>query len=167
VGRVDVVAERARRRYAVRAADLDDLEAVCRLVLSSVEELDGAPEPDIAESMQAALAEELGSGATLFLLATCAAEPCGIVALNLLEHPFLERGSAAAVSKLWVEPRHRRTGVAALLLAECVRWARERGAPQLLGSIATGNERAASLAAALGMRPKMNTWQLEMEDRDG
>jgi RimJ/RimL family protein N-acetyltransferase len=54
---------------------------------------------------------------------------------------------------MWVDPRHRRRGVAQALISQAVRWSRERQARELIAWVAEPNTAARRLDARVGFRP--------------
>jgi GNAT superfamily N-acetyltransferase len=54
---------------------------------------------------------------------------------------------------MWVDPRHRRRGIAQALLGHAVRWSREQQAGELIAWVAEPNAAARLLYARAGFRP--------------
>ena len=54
---------------------------------------------------------------------------------------------------MWVDPRHRRRGVARALVGEAVRWAQERQASEVILWVADHNSPARTLYERIGFRP--------------
>lgn len=62
-------------------------------------------------------------------------EPVGVVA-------GMHGPECPEVISMWVDPRHRRSGVAGMLLAAVVDWAEQEGADTICLAVAEGNEAA-------------------------
>jgi GNAT superfamily N-acetyltransferase len=54
---------------------------------------------------------------------------------------------------MWVDPRHRRHGVAQALISHAVRWSRDHQARELIAWVAETNAAARRLYARSGFRP--------------
>jgi GNAT superfamily N-acetyltransferase len=54
---------------------------------------------------------------------------------------------------MWVDPRHRRRGVAQALIGQAVRWSRDHQARELIAWVAENNSAARRLYARSGLRP--------------
>jgi RimJ/RimL family protein N-acetyltransferase len=54
---------------------------------------------------------------------------------------------------MWVDPRHRRRGIAQALIGQAVRWSRDHQAHELLAWVAEPNAAAGKLYARAGFRP--------------
>jgi GNAT superfamily N-acetyltransferase len=55
---------------------------------------------------------------------------------------------------MWVDPQHRRRGVAQALIGHAVRWSREHQARELIAWVAESNTAARTLYACVGFRPE-------------
>jgi RimJ/RimL family protein N-acetyltransferase len=54
---------------------------------------------------------------------------------------------------MWVDPRHRRRGIAQALIGQAVRWSRDHQARELVAWVAEDNTAARRLYAQVGFRP--------------
>jgi [ribosomal protein S18]-alanine N-acetyltransferase len=54
---------------------------------------------------------------------------------------------------MWVDPRHRRRGLAQTLISQAVRWSRDHQARELILRVAEDNTAARVLYASAGFRP--------------
>jgi GNAT superfamily N-acetyltransferase len=63
---------------------------------------------------------------------------------------FLSEEGDAWLAGVYVAPAHRATGLLSRLVAPCIAWARERGAPQLLLEVHEDNPRARIAYERLG-----------------
>ena len=72
---------------------------------------------------------------------------------DLWHNPERRGRSVAVIDDVWVEPRHRRRGLAGHLVAELVSFAVSRGVQDLMLEYSASNEEAESAWSSLGFRP--------------
>jgi ribosomal protein S18 acetylase RimI-like enzyme len=110
-------------------------------------------QPSAPEATRVWLHEQLSLG-RMFLAAAVddAHQMCGFITTTLMPASLM-LGVAWSIRDLYVDPRHRRTGIARQLLQHVLTNAREAGALRLSLHTETDNASARALYAAFGFQP--------------
>jgi GNAT superfamily N-acetyltransferase len=60
------------------------------------------------------------------------------LASGFATYRFINNGTSVYIIDIYVEPEHRKTGLASALADQICRWAKDRGCSELLGTVAMG-----------------------------
>lgn len=156
-------------RVIVLAARHRDLPSLVRMQVAAVD-AERAFSPDLVPRRLDRLASRRS-----FKASVCGAKECTFVArvggrvVGMLGVELHRARSRHAVVRrhsfmhsLYVEPAHRRRGVAAQLVARGLVWSRRRGAQQVRLEMAAGNASARRLYGRLGFRPREVFFSLDL-----
>ena len=142
-------------KLTFQVATAADAEIVARLMTALNEAvgpdgvLDSGRDDIVVTPDQARARIEAMSPGEQVLLAFVDAEPAGLLSLRVV--PYLSQDVPfAEVAELYVEPQHRRHGIAAMLMAQAEFVARERGATAVHVRTWRSNEDAKVFYRAIG-----------------
>lgn len=156
--------------FTIRPATADDIPAVLPMV-QAICEMHATMDPhrydfvpDITSRYASWLPRRIADPASVFLVAHIMSEPntavqvsgrlAGfVVAETLDEIPIYLTRRYGFVHDLWVQPAHRRTGIAHGLMHACLTRFRGMGLTQVRLDTAAANDAARTLFTALGFRP--------------
>ena len=143
----------------IRAAKASDVEAVLPMVVaicSMHERLDPARYamlPDVVDRYRSWLPKRAEDPRSVFLVADTNPSLAGFLIATIEKNiPIYQLEEFGFIHDVWVDPQHRRSGIARALVEEAANRFRAMGIAQLRLETAAANEHARDLFTACGFR---------------
>ena len=161
-------------RVSIRAAGRQDAPAIRRM-LQELDALHARIRPDVFQTCTNS--EQLDARAFRFvdqddaeLFVADIEESCvGLAFVRVSPNPaapMFRPGDRALIDDLFVEARHRRTGIARLLLERVSKWARSRGISSLGINVWNANGSGVSFFTSFGFVPRCQQMELQVARPD-